>query len=70
MTQANDLNEEQRLKIFEEGMQAAAAGQSPLVCPYIQDTEEFRFLAWLDGFRSVNQTGGAPRVPLKRAPFR
>lgn len=56
MTKENDLKEEQRLKFFAEGKEAAELGRSPLVCPYIQDLADFRFLAWLDGYRSLDNT--------------
>jgi hypothetical protein len=56
MTENIDLDDERRLKIFAEGREAAELGRSPLVCPYIQDISDFRFLAWLDGYRSLDDT--------------
>ncbi|WP_394353653.1 Rmf/CrpP family protein [Aliirhizobium cellulosilyticum] len=57
MTKTNEIKEEQRSQIFAEGREAAEMGRSPLVCPYIQDISDFRFVAWLDGFRSVSDEG-------------
>jgi hypothetical protein len=48
------LTNDDMAEIFAEGRRAAIAKASPFSCPYINDKQDDRFIAWTDGYRSVS----------------
>ena len=42
---------------FAEGADAALSGKSEDLNPYDLDTEETRYMAWADGWFSINEDG-------------